>query len=218
MNSLLYHPSHHVYPHLGNDRTPPSQVLQIGYYHNHLHCLSLVLRSSTPSTQIRHLWSQHLRNSHPLNGAIPVNLNRNIESTPGSHAFLWIPSIRFLETHPFTMVLTDPVEFVVRIYDGFTAHLYTLANAHPGRRLRARLTVVTARLKISANLIEFYSLPGALVLVLYFRLGELVLVTWRDRFIFGFKSSCSNFSSNRVNIPISISSIIYKRDQTYQNS
>lgn len=41
-------------------------------------------------------------------------------ATPGSHCFLWIPGIRMAETHPFTVVSNNSLEFVIAACDGFT--------------------------------------------------------------------------------------------------
>ncbi|KAF4182982.1 hypothetical protein CNMCM7927_009359 [Aspergillus lentulus] len=70
------------------------------------------------------------------NGAVRVKLHRSLRCTPGSHAFLWMPSIRFLESHPFTLVSNDPVEFLIRKYDGYTYDLFELAQQQPGKRVR----------------------------------------------------------------------------------
>jgi hypothetical protein len=69
-------------------------------------------------------------------GAVRVKLHRSLCCTPGSHAFLWMPSIRILESHPFTLVSADPAEFLVRKYDGYTHDLFQLAQQQPGRRIR----------------------------------------------------------------------------------
>ncbi|CAI7635712.1 unnamed protein product [Penicillium pancosmium] len=68
--------------------------------------------------------------------AIRVRLNRRINCNPGSHAFLWVPAIRWAESHPFTLVSSNPSEFVIRVYDGFTRDLYKAARSSPGRALR----------------------------------------------------------------------------------
>ena len=60
-------------------------------------------------------------------------------AVPGSHAFLWIPAIRAAETHPFTIVSTNPVEFVVAAYDGFTRDLHAYALKNPGKALKASM-------------------------------------------------------------------------------
>lgn len=70
------------------------------------------------------------------NNAIRVKLSRRMHSTPGSHAFLWVPAIRWVESHPFTLLSSNPSEFVIRVYDGFTRDLYKAAQASPGRSLR----------------------------------------------------------------------------------
>ncbi|KGO74387.1 FAD-binding 8 [Penicillium italicum] len=70
------------------------------------------------------------------NNAIRVKLSRRMHSTPGSHAFLWVPAIRWVESHPFTLVSSNPSEFVIRVYDGFTRDLYKAAQEAPGRSLR----------------------------------------------------------------------------------
>ncbi|KAJ5167712.1 uncharacterized protein N7482_003306 [Penicillium canariense] len=69
-------------------------------------------------------------------GAVRVKLHRNLHCTPGSHAFLWMPSVRLMETHPFTLVSAEPAEFLVRRYDGYTNELYEIARKQPGIMLR----------------------------------------------------------------------------------
>lgn len=57
----------------------------------------------------------------------------------GSHAFLWVPAIRATETHPFTIVSTKPLEFMVAAYDGFTSDLHAYALKNPGKSLKASI-------------------------------------------------------------------------------
>jgi len=57
----------------------------------------------------------------------------------GAHCFVWIPGIRKAETHPFTIVSTNPLEFVVSAYDGFTRDLHEYALKNPGKDLRASI-------------------------------------------------------------------------------
>lgn len=66
-------------------------------------------------------------------GTTKVTLHRPLpRARPGSHAFLWIPGVRFLERHPFTMISRAPnVEFIVKGRDGFTRALHRSACAHP---------------------------------------------------------------------------------------
>ncbi|KAG5656270.1 hypothetical protein KAF25_004546 [Fusarium avenaceum] len=72
------------------------------------------------------------------NGGTRVTLAKApLGSSSGKHGFLWIPAVRTLETHPFTMVATDPLEFVVAAYDGFTRALHKCALQHPGIKLKA---------------------------------------------------------------------------------
>ncbi|PWY67073.1 hypothetical protein BO94DRAFT_590981 [Aspergillus sclerotioniger CBS 115572] len=70
------------------------------------------------------------------NNALRVRLSRCMNSRPGSHAFLWVPAIRWVESHPFTMLSSSPTEFLIRVYDGFTRDLYQAAQKAPGRSLR----------------------------------------------------------------------------------
>ncbi|KAM0212779.1 hypothetical protein ACHAQD_009640 [Fusarium lateritium] len=72
------------------------------------------------------------------NGGTRVTLAKApLGSSSGKHGFLWIPAVRTLETHPFTMVATDPLEFVVAAYDGFTRALHKCALQNPGIKLKA---------------------------------------------------------------------------------
>jgi predicted ferric reductase len=60
-------------------------------------------------------------------------------AVPGSHCFLWIPGVRAVETHPFTVASTKPLEFVVAAYDGFTRDLHAAALKNPGQALKASI-------------------------------------------------------------------------------
>lgn len=55
----------------------------------------------------------------------------------GKHFFVWIPRVRAFEMHPFTVVGTQPLEFIVKSHDGFTRDLHKYAADHPGATLRA---------------------------------------------------------------------------------
>ena len=71
-------------------------------------------------------------------GGIRIELSRSPKSAvPGSHIFLWIPKIRATETHPFTIVSTNPLKLVVLAKDGFTKDLLSFASQNPGTKLRA---------------------------------------------------------------------------------
>ena len=75
----------------------------------------------------------------PHGGTRIVLRKSSSRAIPGSHAFLWIPAIRVTETHPFTIVSTKPLEFVVAAYDGFTSDLHAYALRNPGKALKASI-------------------------------------------------------------------------------
>lgn len=62
-------------------------------------------------------------------------------AVPGTHCFLWIPKIRLIETHPFTIVSSSPtsLELVISAYDGFTNDLHNYAMKNPDAILRASI-------------------------------------------------------------------------------
>ncbi|KAL5331823.1 hypothetical protein ACEPPN_001361 [Leptodophora sp. 'Broadleaf-Isolate-01'] len=62
-------------------------------------------------------------------------------AVPGTHCFLWIPKIRLIETHPFTIVSNSPMslELVISAYDGFTNDLHNYAMKNPDAILRASI-------------------------------------------------------------------------------
>lgn len=76
----------------------------------------------------------HSRNNFAIleylpNGATRVIINKTpIRAKSGQHCFLYIPGIKAFETHPFTLVDVEPVEFVISSYDGFTRALYNRAQ------------------------------------------------------------------------------------------
>lgn len=76
---------------------------------------------------------------HPLpHGGVRIVMRRTPwRAVSGTHIFLWIPRARPIETHPFTIVSTDPLEAVVSSQDGFTRDLFSLASRTPGAQLTA---------------------------------------------------------------------------------
>lgn len=73
-------------------------------------------------------------------GGMRVVLKRSSHrAVPGSHIFLWVPSIRAFESHPFTVASTNPIELVVKSQDGFTGDLLKKATEHPGVELAASM-------------------------------------------------------------------------------
>jgi len=71
-------------------------------------------------------------------GGVRVVLARPLtRGQPGAYARLWVPQISHLQTHPFTIVFADPLEFVVAARDGFTRDLRAYAVEEPGARLKA---------------------------------------------------------------------------------
>jgi predicted ferric reductase len=80
---------------------------------------------------------------YPLpHGGTRIVLGRSPSRTiPGTHCFLWVPKIRLIETHPFTIVSATPtsLELVIAEYDGFTNDLHDYAVKNPGASLRASI-------------------------------------------------------------------------------
>ncbi|KAH6690493.1 ferric reductase NAD binding domain-containing protein [Plectosphaerella plurivora] len=76
---------------------------------------------------------------HPLpHGGTRIVLRKApIGARSGEHCFIWLPKIRALEMHPFTIAATNPLEFVVASYDGFTQDLHNFAKNNPGAEIKA---------------------------------------------------------------------------------
>lgn len=72
----------------------------------------------------------------PNGGTRIILTKKPYAAVPGKHCFVWIPAIRKFESHPFTIAATEPMEFVVNAYDGFTRDLHKRAVANPGVKLR----------------------------------------------------------------------------------
>lgn len=75
----------------------------------------------------------------PCGGTRIVLRKSPARAVPGSHCFLWVPSIRRVQAHPFTIISTNPLELVAAAYDGFTRDLYARAVESPGRVLHASI-------------------------------------------------------------------------------
>ena len=72
----------------------------------------------------------------PNGGTRIIMTKKPLGAVPGKHCFLWVPKIRKFEMHPFSIIATQPMEFVVKEYNGFTRDLHAYAAAHPGAKLR----------------------------------------------------------------------------------
>jgi ferric-chelate reductase len=53
---------------------------------------------------------------------------------PGLHCYLWVPRLSLYQTHPFTIVSSDPsgLELVIKSHGGFTRLVHEFATEHPG--------------------------------------------------------------------------------------
>jgi predicted ferric reductase len=73
-------------------------------------------------------------------GGTRVVLKRPVaRAVPGKHIFLYIPSIRIAQSHPFTISAVDPITLVISGHDGFTKDLARVANANPGIEVKASM-------------------------------------------------------------------------------
>ena len=86
-------------------------------------------------------WIYYARRNYctlvPLpNRATRVIMERSITAMPGSHAIVWIPAVRRLQCHPFTILAKSPTEFVVSAKNGFTEALYKKALSNPNGKYR----------------------------------------------------------------------------------
>ncbi|CVL06717.1 related to ferric-chelate reductase [Fusarium mangiferae] len=71
-------------------------------------------------------------------GGTRVIMRKNLSGArSGQHAFLWIPGVRLFESHPFTIVNTQPLEFLIEARDGFTRDLHDYAVKNSGVTLKA---------------------------------------------------------------------------------
>ncbi|KAI0974164.1 ferric reductase NAD binding domain-containing protein [Xylaria arbuscula] len=71
------------------------------------------------------------------NGGTRVVIKKPItRARPGKHCYVWLPHIRSFETHPFTIVATEPMELVINTHSGFTKDLHEFATQNPGKNLK----------------------------------------------------------------------------------
>jgi ferric-chelate reductase len=78
----------------------------------------------------------------PVGGTRVVLKKPGMEAAiPGSHCFLWIPRLRFYETHPFTIVCNESsgLELVMKSHEGFTKAVGTFASRNPRTTLSASI-------------------------------------------------------------------------------
>ncbi|KAI1337517.1 ferric reductase NAD binding domain-containing protein [Xylariaceae sp. FL0016] len=70
-------------------------------------------------------------------GGVRILLKKHLmRARPGKHCYVWVPKVRAFETHPFTIVATNPLELVMSTYSGFTRDLYKQAASSPGAELQ----------------------------------------------------------------------------------
>ncbi|KAI1130100.1 ferric reductase NAD binding domain-containing protein [Nemania abortiva] len=74
---------------------------------------------------------------YPLpNGGTRIVLKKPMmRARPGKHCYVWLPRIRKFETHPFTIVASEPMELIINTYSGFTGDLHRYASENPGASL-----------------------------------------------------------------------------------
>ncbi|KAK5632074.1 hypothetical protein RRF57_007788 [Xylaria bambusicola] len=71
------------------------------------------------------------------NGGTRVVIKKQImRARPGKHCYVWLPHIRKFETHPFTIVATEPLELIINTHSGFTRDLHQYASNSPGATLK----------------------------------------------------------------------------------
>ncbi|KAI1353520.1 ferric reductase NAD binding domain-containing protein [Xylaria sp. FL0043] len=71
------------------------------------------------------------------NGGTRVVIKKPItRARPGKHCYVWVPHIRSFETHPFTIVASEPMELIINTHSGFTRDLHQYASQNPGTNLR----------------------------------------------------------------------------------
>ncbi|CAJ2503027.1 Uu.00g104210.m01.CDS01 [Anthostomella pinea] len=71
------------------------------------------------------------------NGGTRIVIKKHLfRARPGKHCYVWLPQIRAFETHPFTIVASDPLELIVNTYSGFTKDLHDYAARNSGRSLK----------------------------------------------------------------------------------
>ncbi|KAI0453453.1 ferric reductase NAD binding domain-containing protein [Xylaria acuta] len=71
------------------------------------------------------------------NGGTRIVLKKPMtRARPGKHCYVWLPHIRAFETHPFTIVATEPLELIINSYSGFTRDLHRYASNKPGAPLK----------------------------------------------------------------------------------
>ncbi|KAK6951304.1 hypothetical protein Daesc_007835 [Daldinia eschscholtzii] len=71
------------------------------------------------------------------NGGTRIVLKKPLlRARPGKHCYVWLPRIRAFETHPFTIVASEPMELIINTYSGFTRALHKYALDNPGASLK----------------------------------------------------------------------------------
>lgn len=96
-----------------------------------------ILRSSR---LLRNLYGTHAVVTALPHGVTRLVLHRrSFRAESGQHGFLWIPWIRVVETHPFTVASSNPnsIEFLISAHDGFTRSLHSYAMKNSGGVLKA---------------------------------------------------------------------------------
>ncbi|KAG4282030.1 hypothetical protein FPRO06_10933 [Fusarium proliferatum] len=81
---------------------------------------------------------------------------------PGSHCFLWIPGLRLLETHPFTIINNDSsgLELVMKSHEGFTKTAASFASRYPRSSLWASIDGPYGSLPVVGNYDKLILIAG----------------------------------------------------------
>ncbi|KAI9698500.1 MAG: hypothetical protein M1836_004081 [Candelina mexicana] len=101
-------------------------------------CLFVLDRTIRYSRYLIHLGGTTATLAPLPNNGTRITLSRGSKrARPGTHAWLFLPSIQRAQAHPFTIVTNNPLSFVIAAQDGFTRDIHHFAQANPSVSVKA---------------------------------------------------------------------------------
>ena len=101
-------------------------------------CLFVIDRTIRYSRYLLHLGGTTATLAPLPNNGTRITLSRGSKrAVPGTHAWLYLPSIQKAQAHPFTIVTSEPLSFVIAAQDGFTRDIHHFAQNNPGAVVKA---------------------------------------------------------------------------------
>lgn len=139
IRDLLHQPHHRLHPNTCFRGIARTLLGREDLHSKSIYRLHLDHRPLDPGMEIFNFVDNRATLHALPNGGVKLISTKQLAwAAPGSHCFVWIPSVRPFETHPFTIVsnTSSGLELIMKSHSGFTKAAYEYAVSKPGASVR----------------------------------------------------------------------------------